>query len=185
MTRSPRLCVFCGARTPRIAEHADKARELGKLMAERGIGLVYGGAHVGVMGTLADAVLAHGGEVIGVIPQALVEKEIAHTGLTELHVVDSMHSRKALMGSLADAFCALPGGFGTMEELFEVITWSYIGLHDKPIVLLNIGGFYGSLFAFLKNAEQAGYVSAKDIARIGSFDAPSALLDFVFPKSRD
>src|SRR5271166_3198929 len=128
-----RLCVFCGSSVGSQRDHADAARRLGEAMARRGIGLVFGAGHVGLMGVLADAVLAAGGEAIGVIPQALVDRELAHGGLTRLHVVDSMHERKALMADLSDAFLALPGGYGTLEELFEVVTWKQLGIHAKPI----------------------------------------------------
>ncbi|HEY9293192.1 MAG TPA: TIGR00730 family Rossman fold protein [Microlunatus sp.] len=137
-----RICVFCGSSTGRIPAYAEAAAGLGRLLAGRGIGLVYGGATVGTMGILADAALAAGGEVYGVIPQQLVDREIAHRGLTELYEVTDMHERKAKMTELADAFIALPGGAGTLEELFEVWTWSQLGLHSKPIGLLDVAGFY-------------------------------------------
>jgi uncharacterized protein (TIGR00730 family) len=132
-----RICVFCGANTGNRAVYLDAARRLGELLSARGLGLVYGGGHIGLMGVLADAVLRTGGEVIGVIPQAMVEKELAHTGLSELQVVDTMHQRKARMADLADGFAALPGAYGTCDELFEILTWAQLGLHEKPIGLLN------------------------------------------------
>src|SRR6185503_14872599 len=144
-----RLCVFCGSSPGHDPAYGAAAAQLGRVLAERGIGLVYGGGRVGLMGILADAALAAGGEVIGVIPQALLDREIGHRGLTQLRVVDSMHSRKALMGDLADGFIALPGGIGTLEELFEVWTWAQLGLHRKPCGLLDANGFYAPLVDFL------------------------------------
>ncbi|HZY83935.1 MAG TPA: TIGR00730 family Rossman fold protein, partial [Gemmataceae bacterium] len=132
-----RVCVFCGSSSGTRPEYAAAARRFGAALAGRGLGLVYGGGHVGLMGALADAVLAAGGEVVGVIPQALVDRELAHGGLTELLVVNTMHERKALMADRADAFAALPGGFGTADELFEILTWAQLGLHAKPVGLLN------------------------------------------------
>src|SRR5437773_3373871 len=133
-----RVCVFCGSNRGVRAEYSDAARVMGELLARRGIGAVYGGGNVGLMGVLADSALATGGEVIGVIPESLMEWEVAHQGLTELRVVGSMHERKALMADLSDAFIALPGGFGTFEEFCEVVTWSQLGLHAKPCGLLNV-----------------------------------------------
>jgi uncharacterized protein (TIGR00730 family) len=158
MTALRRLCVFCGSASGVRPEYADVARELGTTLAERGVGVVYGGASVGLMGVVAEAVLAAGGEAIGVIPQALVDREVAHSGLSELHVVGSMHERKALMAGLADAFVALPGGIGTLEELFEVFTWRQLGLHDKPIALLDVAGYWAGLAAFLEHAEAEGFL---------------------------
>src|SRR5215208_6565109 len=137
-----RICVFCGSSPGRGDAYGAAAAGLGRLLAERGIGLVYGGASVGTMGIVADAALAAGGEVVGVIPQALVDREMAHAGLTDLRVVADMHQRKATMADLSDGFVALPGGAGTMEELFEVWTWALLGLHAKPIGLLDVNGFY-------------------------------------------
>lgn len=160
MTSVHRLCVFCGSASGARPEYAAVARELGTALAERGIGVVYGGASVGMMGAVADAALAAGGEVIGVIPQALVDREIAHADLSALHVVDSMHARKALMADLSDAFLALPGGMGTLEELFEVFTWRQIGIHDKPIALLDVAGYWAGLVTFLEHAEAEGFLRA-------------------------
>jgi uncharacterized protein (TIGR00730 family) len=143
------ICVFCGSSPGARPSYADAARRLGQTLAASGIGLVYGGAHVGLMGMVADAVMSGGGSVIGVIPHALEEREIAHTGITELRVVGSMHERKATMADLADAFIALPGGMGTMEELFEVLTWAQLGMHGKPCGLLDVEGFFDSLRGFL------------------------------------
>jgi uncharacterized protein (TIGR00730 family) len=134
---------------------------LGKLLAERGIGLVYGGGHIGLMGVLADAALPLGGEVIGVIPQALVDKELAHSGLTELRIVSTMHERKALMADLADGFIALPGGFGTADELFEILTWAQLGIHTKPIALINVDGYFDGLLAWLDHTVREQLVRAE------------------------
>jgi uncharacterized protein (TIGR00730 family) len=143
------ICVYCGSSPGARPSYADAARQLGETLAASGIGLVYGGAHVGLMGLVADAVMNGGGSVIGVIPTALQELEIAHTGLTELRVVGTMHERKAAMADLADGFIILPGGMGTMEEMFEVLTWAQLGLHRKPCGLLDVDGYFGSLLGFL------------------------------------
>src|ERR671932_40439 len=142
-----RLCVYAGSNAGARPEYARAAEELARELVARGIGLVYGGGRVGLMGVLADTVLAGGGEAIGVIPQALVDREVGHQGLTELRVVGSMHERKALMAELADAFVALPGGYGTWEEFFEIVTWVQLGLHPKPCGLLNVAGYYDPLLA--------------------------------------
>jgi len=155
-----RVCVFCGSNLGARAEYAESARRLGSALARRGIGLVYGGASVGLMGVLAEAVLAADGEVIGVIPRALATREVAHTGLSELRVVGSMHERKALMAELADAFVALPGGFGMLDELLEVITWAQLGLHRKPIGLLDVAGYFGGLLALVEHAIAERFVHA-------------------------
>ena len=151
-----RLCVFTGSNPGRLPVYRQAAVAFGTALAETGIGLVYGGASIGLMGVVADAARAHGGEVIGVIPRALVAAEVAHGGLEDLRVVGSMHERKALMAELADGFVALPGGIGTLEELFEVWTWAQLGYHRKPCGLLNAGGFYDKLLGFLDHvaAEQ-------------------------------
>jgi uncharacterized protein (TIGR00730 family) len=174
-----RICVFCGSRPGSRPEFVDAARRLGRLLAERGIGLVYGGASVGVMGALADAALDGGGEVIGVIPHTLVQRELAHDRLTELRVVDSMHERKALMAELSDAVIALPGGFGTFEELFETITWSQLGIHQKAIGILNVRGFYDGLLALADHAVAEGFVPRDHRALILAAAEPDALLDLV------
>lgn len=153
-----RLCVFCGANAGRDPIYREAARALGTLLAEEGIGLVYGGASIGLMGTVADAARAAGGEVIGVIPRALMKREIAHAGLADLRVVGSMHERKALMAELADGFIALPGGVGTLEELFEVWTWVHLGLHHKPCALLDVAGFYSGLARFLDHVDGEGFL---------------------------
>lgn len=143
------VCVFCGSSAPANPRYRDAACALGALVAGRGVGLVYGGGSVGLMGELADAALSHGGRVIGVIPVGLFAREVGHTGLTELHEVASMHERKQLMYDLSDAFVALPGGLGTLEELAEAATWSHLGLHSKPVVLLDVDGFWGPLITLL------------------------------------
>jgi hypothetical protein len=153
-----RICVYTGSRHGSRPEYEAAARAFGTLLAERGIGLVYGGGHLGLMGVIADAALAAGGEVVGVIPQKLVEWEVAHPGLTELHVVASMHERKQMMADLADAFVALPGGIGTMEELFEVWAWLHLGYHQKPCALLNVAGFYDPLITFLDRMVDEGFL---------------------------
>lgn len=154
-----RICVFCGASSGRDPAYAALASDVGAGLAARGIGVVYGGGRVGLMGALADATLAAGGEVIGVIPQGLVDRELAHPGLTELRVVDTLHERKATMASLADAFIALPGGLGTLEELAEVTSWAQLDLHGKPIGLLDDGRYWSSLLAWLDEAVAAGFVA--------------------------
>ncbi|WP_426144774.1 TIGR00730 family Rossman fold protein [Polaromonas sp. DSR2-3-2] len=153
------LCVYCGSRPGNSPEFAALARQVGTWIGRHGGQLVYGGGHNGLMGILADAALAAGARVIGVIPKALVEKEWAHTGCTELHVVENMHERKRIMAEHADAFLALPGGIGTLEEFFEVWTWRQLGYHDKPVGLLNLGGFYDSLLTFLDSAVTSGFMN--------------------------
>lgn len=152
------LCVYCGASIGMQAVYADAARTLAAEMVERRIALVYGGGNIGLMGIIADEVLRLGGEVTGVIPTALVEREVGHTGLSRLHVVDTMHQRKAMMAELSDGFIAMPGGIGTLEELFEVMTWSQLGFHDKPIGLLNVQGFYDGLITFIDHVAQQGFL---------------------------
>ena len=147
-----RICVFCGSNAGARSEYAEAARALATVLAERKLGIVYGGGNVGLMGVLADAALARGGEVIGVIPQKLVDKEVAHRGVTELRIVETMHERKALMNDLSDAFLALPGGFGTLDEFFEVLTWSQLGFHGKPCALLNVAGYYDGMLDMLDHA---------------------------------
>jgi uncharacterized protein (TIGR00730 family) len=153
-----RLCVFCGANPGHDPRYLEAAAALGRCIAQAGLGLVYGGASIGLMGAVADAALAEGGEVIGVIPQTLVEREVAHHGLADLRVVTSMHERKALMAELSDGFIALPGGVGTLEELFEVWTWSHLGLHRKPCGLLDVAGFYSGLGRFIDHVQHEGFL---------------------------
>jgi uncharacterized protein (TIGR00730 family) len=152
------VCVFCGSNPGRRPEYLAGAADLGRTLAARGIRVVYGGAHVGLMGALADAVLAAGGEIIGVIPGLLVDAEVAHPGLSELRVTGSMHERKAVMAELADGFIALPGGIGTLEELAEIVTWAQLGLHAKPTGLLNVLGYYEGLLGFLDHAMEERFV---------------------------
>jgi len=174
-----RLCVFCGSSSGRDPVYMETARLLGETLARNGIELVYGGASVGLMGAVANAVLAEGGRVTGVMPQALVDKEIAHTGLSDLRVVGSMHERKALMAELSDGFIALPGGLGTFEELFEVWTWAQLGYHKKPCALLNVAGFYDRLADFLDNVVERGFVKPVHRAMLIVKDEPSALVDAI------
>ena len=161
------VCVFCGSSAPADPRYLDAARALGALIARRHVALVYGGGSVGLMGNLADAALDHGGRVIGVIPAGLFAREVNHTGLTELREVTSMHERKKLMYDLSDAFVALPGGLGTLEELAEVATWSQLGLHSKPVVLVNVGGFWDSLLAQLGVMARTGLLAptGRDLIR--------------------
>jgi uncharacterized protein (TIGR00730 family) len=153
-----RICVYCGSSNGAREAYTAAARALGRALVRRDLGLVYGGSDAGLMGVLADTVLAEGGEVIGVIPEPLVVKEVAHKGLTELRIVRSMHERKAMMAELADGFIALPGGFGTLEEFCEIVTWIQLGLHRKPCGLLNIEGYYDGLLAFLDHAVAEGFI---------------------------
>jgi uncharacterized protein (TIGR00730 family) len=152
------LCVFCGSNHGARPEYVAAATELGALLAEREITLVYGGGRVGLMGVVADAVLTRGGDVVGVIPHALDTKELAHDGLTEMHVVDTMHERKALMADLADGFIALPGGFGTFDEAIEITTWAQLGIHHKPVGLLNVAGYFDKLIALLDHAVKEQFI---------------------------
>jgi len=175
--RSRRVCVFCGSNAGRRPEYADAAREMGRVLVERGLGLVYGGGKVGLMGIVADTVLAAGGEAIGVIPEALMAREVGHAGLTEIHVVGSMHARKAMMADLADGFVALPGGFGTFEEFCEVLTWSQLGFHPKPCGLLNVAGSYDPLLALFDHAVAEGFVPAPHRALVIEETGPARLLD--------
>jgi uncharacterized protein (TIGR00730 family) len=172
-----RVCVFCGASSGRLAAYADAARAFGTAAAARGVGIVYGGGKVGLMGAVADAALAAGAEVVGVIPQELVDRELAHGGLSELHVVGSLHERKALMAELADGFVALPGGFGTLDELMEQLTWSQLGLHAKPIGLLDVEEYWRPLVAFARHATEQGFVRESDLGAIAVAADADALLD--------
>jgi uncharacterized protein (TIGR00730 family) len=166
------LAVYCGSRFGDTPAFADAARALGRLLGERGGTLVYGGGHVGLMGAVADAVLAAGGRVVGVIPQALMDREVGHRGLTELHVVQTMHERKQMMAERADAFVALPGGIGTLEELYEVWSWQQLGYHDKPVALLDVAGYYEALISFHATMHARGFISdAQHAALIVETDA--------------
>jgi hypothetical protein len=172
-----RVCVYAGSNPGNDPAYADAAQALALLLAERGIGLVYGGGNVGLMGVLADTALAAGGEVIGVMPQALVDREIGHRGLTELRIVGSMHDRKALMADLSDAFVAVPGGIGTLEELIEVYTWSQLGIHAKACGVLNVRGYYDALAAFLDHAVDQGFLRPQHRAVLSVAADPGELLD--------
>lgn len=180
-----RVCVFCGASSGRLAAYAEAARSFGDAAARRGLGVVYGGGRVGLMGALADAALAAGGEVIGVIPQELVERELAHGGVSELHVVGSLHERKAMMAELADGFAALPGGFGTLDELLEQLTWSQLGLHTKPVGLLDVADYWRPLIALARHATEEGFVREADLSSIAVADDADALLDRLASMTRE
>ena len=172
-----RICVFCGSSTGLSPVFRETAKAVGQLLAEKRIGVVYGGGQVGLMGAVADAALEAGGEVIGVIPKSLFEKEIAHAGLRQLCVVSSMHERKALMADLSDAFIALPGGFGTFEEFLEVVTWSQLGIHRKPCGLLNVSGFFDALLSLCDHAVDNGFIRDVDRALVISDSDPIGLID--------
>lgn len=174
---SKRLCVYCGSALGRQPVYAEAAAEVGRALARRGVGLVYGGAAIGTMGIVADAALAGGAEVIGVVPRVLEAREIAHAGLTELHVVDGMHARKAKMTELSDAFLALPGGYGTLDELFEALTWSQLGIHDHPVGLWNVQGYWTPLIALLDAMVEEGFLASTNRARLLTGDALEPLLD--------
>jgi uncharacterized protein (TIGR00730 family) len=171
------VCVFCGSSPGGDPGYAADAAALGTVLVARGIRIVYGGAQVGTMGALADAGLAAGGQVVGVIPRRMVRNEVAHQGLSELHVVESMHQRKALMADLSDGFVALPGGLGTLDELAEIVTWSQLGLHAKPIGLLDRRGFYDRLLGFLDDAVTEGFVRPQHRALLLTGRDPGPLLD--------
>jgi uncharacterized protein (TIGR00730 family) len=172
-----RVCVFCGSSLGIEPAYAQAADDMGRLLAERGIELVFGGGKVGLMGRIADACLKQGGRAIGVMPKILVEKEIAHSGLTKLHVVASMHERKAMMADLADAFVALPGGYGTWEEFCEVLTWSQLGLQRKACALLNVGGYYDPLLAMADRALEKGFLRRDNRELMLEDTDPARLLD--------
>jgi uncharacterized protein (TIGR00730 family) len=171
------VCVFCGSSRGEGERWASAARALGTLIAERGIDLVYGGGQVGLMGEVADAALAAGGRVIGVIPSGLFSREVAHRGITELHEVGSMHERKALMYDRSDAFVALPGGFGTLDELAEVVTWTQLGLHGKPTVLLDVDGFWDPFVTLLDGMMASGFLRPQNRDLVNVRDTPAAALD--------
>jgi uncharacterized protein (TIGR00730 family) len=171
------LCVFCGSSVGNRPEYAAAAVEVGRLLAQRGIRLVYGAGNVGLMGILADAALAAGGEVTGVIPQMLVDRELAHRGITDLRIVGTMHERKALMAELSDAFLALPGGLGTFEELCEALTWSQLGIHAKPCGALNIRGYFDDLQSLLDRALQEGFLRPEHRQLLVTASSPAQLLD--------
>lgn len=171
-----RICIFSGSNPGRLPVYAEAATALGTALAKAHIGVVYGGASVGLMGAVADSALASGGEVIGVIPQSLVAKELSHKGLTELHVTASMHERKAMMADLSDGFIALPGGVGTLEELFEIWTWAQLGFHKKGVGVLNIGGFYDPLIAFLDHVAGERFMQPQHRGMLLVEDTPEAMI---------
>ena len=171
------VAVYCGSRFGDLPAYTNSARDLGRLIAQSGGSVIYGGGRVGLMGVVADAALAAGGPVIGVIPQALMDREVGHLGLTELHVVQTMHERKQLMAERADAFVALPGGIGTLEEIYEVWSWQQLGYHDKPVALLNVAGYYDDLLAFMRVSHERGFVSAPQYHALLVDDDPARLLD--------
>ena len=172
-----RICVFCGSNSGINPAYRSAALALGRLLAASGIELVYGGGNIGLMGALADAVLGVGGRVIGVIPESLMAKEVGHASLTELHIVKSMHERKALMADLSDGFIAMPGGFGTFEEFCEVVTWSQLGIHVKPCGLLNVQDYYDPLLALFDHAVREGFLRAENRRLVLSDPSPEQLLD--------
>lgn len=171
-----RVCVFCGSSTGARAAYAEAAAQLGRELANSGVALVFGGGRVGLMGILADSVLGAGGQAIGVMPRSLVEKEIAHTSLTELHVVESMHQRKALMADLSDAFLLLPGGFGSWEEFCEIVTWLQLGLHRKPCAILNVAGYYNGLLSLADHALAEGFLRPAHHEMVIVEDDPQGVL---------
>jgi len=172
-----KICVYCGSSDGARPEYRQAAAALGSAMLEKGLDLVYGGASVGLMGKVADTVIEGGGRVTGIIPESLVNREISHTGLTELVVVGSMHERKSMMADLSDGFIALPGGIGTMEELFEMLTWSQLELHNKPCALLNVVGYYDHLNAFMQQGVNQGFIRKETDAKLIIKEDPKALLD--------
>lgn len=172
-----RICVYCGSRSGQGTGYTGAAAALADALCDRGLGLVYGGASVGIMGTVADGVLAGGGDAIGVIPESLVRKEVAHQGLSELIVTPGMHERKKVMAERADGFIAMPGGLGTLEELFEILTWAQLRFHNKPCGLLNINGYFDSLVAFLDNAVTEGFIHPDHRAMLKVAEEPGMLLE--------
>lgn len=174
-----RICVFCGSSSGKSPEYLKVAQELGKLLAQNNFGLVYGGASIGIMGAVADAVLAEGGKVWGVIPQSIMDLEVAHGNLTELHVVDSMHERKKLMYDLSDAFVALPGGMGTLDELCEILTWAQLGYHRLPCYLVNYQGFFDHLMTHFKKINEEGFLSNEHLALLTEVSDNKKLLEMI------
>jgi hypothetical protein len=172
-----RICVFCGSSVGSDPRYRDAAAEVGRRLASEGLAVVFGGGSIGLMGVLADATLAAGGEVVGVIPHALAARELAHRGVPDMRVVPSMHARKALMAELSDAFIALPGGLGTFEELLEIATWGQLGIHHKPVGMLNVAGYYAPLITLLDHAVKEGFVSEENRRLIVVADSPPALLE--------
>lgn len=174
-----RVCVFCGSSPGVKQEYAVGARELGLVLAKKNIDLVYGGGHVGLMGIVADAAMSAGAKAIGIIPRCLADKEVAHQGLTELKIVQTMHERKALMSELSDGFIAMPGGFGTLEELFEVITWAQLGIHKKPFGLFNVAGYYDKLIEFMDYQVEQGFVPQRHREMIIVSDEAEQLVEML------
>lgn len=162
MSQIRSICVFCGSSIGRSAAYSEAAHDFGREIAHAGIQLVYGGGSLGLMGLLADSVIKHGGEVVGVIPQSIDDREVSHQGIQELHIVGSMHERKAMMSQLSDAFVALPGGLGTFEELLEIMTWAQLGIHNKPILVANIASYYDPLLALINHGIQQGFIGTSD-----------------------
>ncbi|QDV53053.1 LOG family protein [Gimesia fumaroli] len=177
MSKLKSLCVFCGSKAGSDQQYQQSAIELGRLMAQRNIALVYGGGSVGLMGIIADAVLESGGKVIGVIPRQLATRELVHPGVKEMYVVEDMHTRKAKMSECSDAFIAMPGGFGTLEELFEVVSWVQLGIYSKPVGLLNTAGFYDPLLNMVEHCIETEFIKPKYRDLIIADDSPSTLLD--------
>ncbi|GJL53411.1 MAG: cytokinin riboside 5'-monophosphate phosphoribohydrolase [Nitrospirales bacterium] len=172
-----RICVFCGSTKGHHTAYEHMTRHLGQLLVQRGIGLVYGGGNIGLMGVIAETVLEQGGEVTGIIPTALAEKELAFQNITDLRIVHTMHERKALMEQLSDGFIALPGGYGTLEEICEMVTWAQLHIHHKPCGLLNVEGFYDSLLAFMDHQVHQGFLTSSNRTLIINADDPRLLLD--------
>jgi uncharacterized protein (TIGR00730 family) len=176
MSKLRRICVYCGSNAGNDPAHRAAAHDLGAFLARSGLGLVYGGGNVGLMGAVADGALSQNGEVIGVIPESLMEKELGHGGVTELHVVTSMHERKQLMVDLSDGFIALPGGFGTLDELFETLTWLQLSFHDKPVGLLNVSGFFDGLIKFIAHMSRSGFLKPEHAKCVLVENDPAQLL---------
>jgi uncharacterized protein (TIGR00730 family) len=174
-----KLCVFCGSADGLSPAYLEMASNLGRMMAQKEVALVYGGASIGMMGAIADAVLAHGGTVIGVIPKTLMEYEIAHKGLTELHIVDDMHQRKKLMYDNSDAFLSLPGGMGTLDEMFEILTWSQLKIHNKRCSIYNFLGFYDSLLAYLEHSHKEGFIKLQHLAMLEKINNETELIGLI------
>lgn len=176
MARMRRICVYCGSNLGRRSVYADAARDLADVLIRHDIEMVYGGADKGIMGVVADAMLKQGGKVYGVVPRMVLDKEIAHQGLTELHVVDSMHERKSMMATLADGFIAMPGGFGTLEEIVEIVTWGQLRFHDKPCGLLNVDGYFDHLLSYLDHANHEGFLRSENREMLLSDENAAGLL---------
>lgn len=177
MPELKRICVFCGSSSGILPEYSQAAENVGRLLVKQGLSLVYGGGKVGLMGTIADSVLSAGGEVIGVIPHALMLKEVGHTGLTKLRIVNTMHERKALMAELSDAFIALPGGYGTLDEFCEILTWAQLGLHNKPCGILNVNGYYDSLLDLFQKSVAEGFLRKQHADMLMIENDPEVLLE--------